>query len=125
MNRFKESADYNTTPLLALRDVNKVYADNNRKSVTVLNNISISINHNEFVSILGPSGCGKSTLLRIIMGLHSYNSGDVLFKGELIKEKVNPFMTMVFQSFGLFPWLTVVENIEFAIESMHIPKAKG
>ena len=58
------------------------------------------------------------------MGLDSYNSGDVLFKGELIKGKVNPFMTMVFQSFGLFPWLTVVENIEFGLESMHIPKTQ-
>ncbi len=124
MDKLKKSAEYVTTPLLALRGVNKKYADNNGKSITVLNNICISINHNEFVSILGPSGCGKSTLLRIIMGLDSYNSGDVLFKGEIINGKVNPFMTMVFQSFGLFPWLTVVENIEFGLESMHIPKAQ-
>lgn len=124
MNNLKKSDEYITTPILALRDVNKEYADNNGKSIPVLNNICLSINHNEFVSILGPSGCGKSTLLRIVMGLDSYNSGDVLFKGELIKGKVNPFMTMVFQSFGLFPWLTVVENIEFGLESMHIPKVQ-
>jgi NitT/TauT family transport system ATP-binding protein len=124
LNKFKKSAEYVTTPLLVLRDVSKEYVDNNGKSITVLNNICLSINHNEFVSIVGPSGCGKSTLLRIIMGLDTYNSGEVLFKGELIDRKVNPFMTMVFQSFGLFPWLTVVENIEFGLESMHIPKVQ-
>lgn len=124
MNKLKKSAECVTTPLLALRDVSKEYVDNNGKSITVLNNICLSINHNEFVSIVGPSGCGKSTLLRIIMGLDTYNSGEVLFKGELIDGKVNSFMTMVFQSFGLFPWLTVVENIEFGLESMHIPKVQ-
>ncbi len=110
------------TPLLDLRNVSKEYSDNTGKSITVLNNISLSINNNEFVSIVGPSGCGKSTLLRIIMGLETYSSGEVLFKGELIKGKVNPLMAMVFQSFGLFPWLSVIENIEFGLESMHITK---
>lgn len=108
--------------LLDLKNVNKVYVSNNRKPITVFENITISVNHNEFVSIVGPSGCGKSTLLRIIMGLEPYTSGNVLFKGDLVSGKVNPSMAMVFQSFGLFPWLTVVENIEFGLESMHIPK---
>lgn len=109
--------------LLDLKNVNKVYVSNNRKPITVFENITISVNHNEFVSIVGPSGCGKSTLLRIIMGLEPYTSGNVLFKGDLVSgNKVNPSMAMVFQSFGLFPWLTVVENIEFGLESMHIPK---
>lgn len=108
--------------LLDLKNVNKVYVSNNRKPITVFENITISVNHNEFVSIVGPSGCGKSTLLRIIIGLEPYTSGNVLFKGDLVSGKVNPSMAMVFQSFGLFPWLTVVENIEFGLESMHIPK---
>ncbi len=121
----KYSIDYGiTTPLLDLRNVSKEYSDNTGKSITVLNNISLSINNNEFISIVGPSGCGKSTLLRIIMGLETYSSGEVLFKGELIKGKVTPFMAMVFQSFGLFPWLSVIENIEFGLESMHISKAQ-
>ena len=121
LNELKFSED-GTTPLLELRNVNKEYTDSDGKSVTVLNNIRLSINHNEFISILGPSGCGKSTLLRIVMGLETYTAGEVLFKGEMIRGKVNPFMAMVFQSFGLFPWLTVVENIEFGLESLHIPK---
>ena len=102
--------------LLNLKNVNKVYVSNNRKPITVFENITISVNHNEFVSIVGPSGCGKSTLLRIIIGLEPYTSGNVLFKGDLVSGKVNPSMAMVFQSFGLFPWLTVVENIEFGLE---------
>lgn len=122
--RKKFSGDDVSTPLLDLRNINKEYVDDKGKSISVLNNISLSINHNEFISILGPSGCGKSTLLRIVMGLETYTAGEVLFKGELIRGKVNPFMAMVFQSFGLFPWLTVVENVEFGLESMHITKAQ-
>jgi NitT/TauT family transport system ATP-binding protein len=118
------SEDDASTPLLDLRNVNKEYVDDKGKSITVLNNISLSINHNEFISILGPSGCGKSTLLRIVMGLETYTAGEVLFKGDLIRGKVNPFMAIVFQSFGLFPWLTVAENVEFGLESIHITKTR-
>jgi NitT/TauT family transport system ATP-binding protein len=118
------SEDDASTPLLDLRNVNKEYVDDKGKSITVLNNISLSINHNEFISILGPSGCGKSTLLRIVMGLETYTAGEVLFKGDLIRGKVNPFMAIVFQSFGLFPWLTVAENVEFGLESIHITKTQ-
>jgi len=101
-----------------------VFYQGKEGTTQVLNQLDFTMNRDEICAIIGPSGCGKSTLLRIIMGLDSYNSGDVLFKGEIINGKVNPFMTMVFQSFGLFPWLTVVENIEFGLESMHIPKAQ-
>ena len=72
----------NSTPLLDLRNVTKEYVDDNGKHNVVLNNINLSISHNEFISIVGPSGCGKSTLLRIIMGLETYTRGEVLFKGE-------------------------------------------
>ncbi|HZA06867.1 MAG TPA: ABC transporter ATP-binding protein [Nitrososphaeraceae archaeon] len=112
-----------STPLLELRNISKEYTDDKDKRITVLNNISLSANDNEFISIVGPSGCGKSTLLRIIMGLETCTRGDILFKGQpMTGGKVNPHMAMVFQSFGLFPWLTVIENIEFGLESMHIPK---
>ena len=113
-----------TTPLLELRNVTKEFIDNNGNCTKILNNINLIINHNEFISIVGPSGCGKSTLLRIMMGLEKYTNGEILFKGMSMKTDgpVNPHMAMVFQSFGLFPWLTVVENVEFGLESMHMPK---
>jgi NitT/TauT family transport system ATP-binding protein len=111
-----------STPLLELNNVTKEYADDNGKRNVVLNNINLSISQNEFISIVGPSGCGKSTLLRIIMGLETYSRGEVLFKGEYVQGKINSSMAMVFQSFGLFPWLSVIENVEFGLESMHIEK---
>ena len=115
-----------TTPLLELRNVTKEFIDNNGNCTKILNNINLIINHNEFISIVGPSGCGKSTLLRIMMGLEKYTNGEILFKGMSMKTDgtVNPHMAMVFQSFGLFPWLTVVENVEFGLESMHMPKVQ-
>jgi NitT/TauT family transport system ATP-binding protein len=122
--KFYEDDDA-STPLLELRNVTKEYTDDNGKSITVLNDIDLSVNYNEFISVVGPSGCGKSTLLRMIMGLERYTRGDILFKGQSMRGgKVNPHMAMVFQSFGLFPWLTVIENVEFGLESMHIPKAQ-
>lgn len=113
-----------SAPLLELRNVTKEYIDNNYNCNKILNNINLIINHNEFISIVGPSGCGKSTLLRIMIGLEKYTEGEILFKGKHMKTDgtVNPYMAMVFQSFGLFPWLTVVENVEFGLESMHMPK---
>lgn len=115
-----------TTPLLELRNVTKEFIDNNGNCTKILNNINLIINHNEFISIVGPSGCGKSTLLRIMMGLEKYTNGEILFKGMSMKTDgtVNPHMAMVFQSFGLFPWLTVVENVEFGLESLHMPKVQ-
>lgn len=110
------------TPLLELKNITKDYVDDRGKKTIVLNNINLSINHHEYISIVGPSGGGKSTLLRIIMGLETCTTGEVLLKGELLKGKVDPHMAMIFQSFGLFPWLTVVENVEFGLESNHIPK---
>jgi NitT/TauT family transport system ATP-binding protein len=111
-----------STPLLELKNITKDYVDDRGKKTVVLNNINLSINHHEYISIVGPSGGGKSTLLRIIMGLETCTTGELLLKGEPLKGKVDPHMAMVFQSFGLFPWLTVVENVEFGLESNHIPK---
>jgi NitT/TauT family transport system ATP-binding protein len=111
--------------LLELKNVSKEYIDDDDRHITVLKDINLSANKHEFISIVGPSGCGKSTLLRIIMGLETSTRGDVLFRGDSTSSgKVNPHMAMVFQSFGLFPWLTVLENVEFGLESMHIPKAQ-
>lgn len=112
-----------SSPILQLTNVTKEYGSNQGgKKLAILKDINLSINKNEFVSIVGPSGSGKSTLLRIIMGLEAPSTGEVFFKGESVGGKVNPFMAMVFQSFGLFPWLTVSQNVEFGLESLHVGK---
>ena len=120
----KESKLKTSSPILELKNVTKEYnAGRDAKMLAILQNVNISINKNEFVSIVGPSGSGKSTLLRIIMGLEAPSSGKVFFKGEEFPAgKVNPFMAMVFQSFGLFPWLTVLQNVEFGLESQFLSK---
>jgi NitT/TauT family transport system ATP-binding protein len=70
--------------------------------------------------LLGPSGCGKSTLLRIIAGLDRATSGTVLYRGQPLNG-VNPHATIVFQTFALYPWLTVQENVEIALKARGLP----
>uniref|UniRef100_A0A7C3RQC8 Nitrate/sulfonate/bicarbonate ABC transporter ATP-binding protein n=1 Tax=Dictyoglomus thermophilum TaxID=14 RepID=A0A7C3RQC8_DICTH len=88
--------------------------------VTVLDNINFTVNEGDFLALLGPSGSGKSTLLRIIAGLIKPNKGKVYFKGKEIKD-INPGVAMVFQNFALFPWLTVLENVELGLKAKGLP----
>jgi ABC-type nitrate/sulfonate/bicarbonate transport system ATPase subunit len=76
----------------------------------------------EFVALLGPSGCGKSTLLRIITGLQRPTSGEVLYRNQPLRG-VNPHATIVFQTFALFPWFTVAENVEIALKARGMPQS--
>ena len=87
---------------------------------TAIESISLSISEGEFVALLGPSGCGKSTLLRIITGLTRASAGEVRYRGNLL-DGVNPAATIVFQSFALFPWLTVLGNVEVALRARNVP----
>ena len=82
----------------------------------VLDCVQVSIHSGEFVALLGPSGSGKSTLLRILAGLIQPSSGQVYFKGQP-QYGPNPHVAIVFQSFALFPWLTVLQNVEIGLES--------
>jgi NitT/TauT family transport system ATP-binding protein len=111
-----------SSPILELRDICKEYVNARGNPTPVLKDVNLAINQGEFISIVGPSGGGKSTLLRIMMGLESFSNGQIYFKGESYKGKVNPFMAMVFQSFGLFPWLTILQNVEFGLESLQLSK---
>lgn len=89
----------------------------------VLDNIDLHVEANEFVTIVGASGCGKSTLLHIIAGLMPASAGAVLMNGEVIEDP-GPDRGMVFQSYTLFPWLTVAENISFGLHLQRLPKAE-
>ena len=93
----------------------------NRQKLLVLDNINLDIEKGEFVCIIGPSGCGKSTLLNIIAGLDSSYEGKVLFKDNPVNY-CDPARLLIFQDLGLFPWLTVRENVEFGLRLKNIAK---
>jgi NitT/TauT family transport system ATP-binding protein len=105
-----------TTALLAARDVMKYFGDDRRP---VLEHVSVELNEGEFVALLGPSGSGKSTLLRILAGLMEPSGGEVLVHGSPL-EGTNPNVAIVFQSFALFPWLDVLQNVELGLLSMDV-----
>lgn len=92
------------------------------KSVTVFSDISFQVSK-EFLCIVGPSGCGKSTLLRIIDGLETPTSGEILFHNQHVWGP-SPKMAMIFQTFALIPWKTVLGNVEMALSVQPIPKAE-
>ncbi|AGA65140.1 ABC-type nitrate/sulfonate/bicarbonate transport system, ATPase component [Liberibacter crescens BT-1] len=92
-------------------------------NLLVLDKVNLNIRSGEIIGLLGRSGSGKSTLLRIIAGLISPSSGQVIFKGEVIKEPPDD-IAMVFQSFALFPWLTVLENVELGLEAKGIDSSE-
>ncbi len=106
--------------LLEARGITKLY-DANGDHVVVLDNVSLELCDGEVVALLGPSGSGKSTLLRIIAGLVAPSRGEVRVHGEVLRG-VNPLVGMVFQSFALFPWLTVLENVELGLLRKDLPK---
>jgi len=90
------------------------------KELKVLENIDLCINKREVVALLGPSGCGKSTLLRILAGLISPTHGEVYYHDKPLHD-LNTGVSIVFQSFALFPWMTVAENIQTALQSRGFP----
>ncbi|WP_172329185.1 ABC transporter ATP-binding protein [Mangrovicoccus sp. HB161399] len=91
-----------------------------------LRGISLSVGHGQFVSLLGPSGCGKSTTLRCIAGFEEVTDGRILFDGKDISRKLpeKRDIGMVFQSYALFPHLTVAQNLAFGLEMRKVPKAQ-
>ncbi len=108
-------------PLLNVRGLSKVLKVNG-SPFPILEDISFNVNDNEFVCIVGPSGSGKSTLLRMVAGLEKPTSGKVSFTGRTGGQGV--VVSMVFQSFALFPWLTVIENVCVGLEAKNVPKDK-
>lgn len=105
---------------LNIRNVSKVF-NGKKTSVEALQSTTFEVREGEFVTILGPSGCGKSTILRVVAGLVEPSSGQVLLDGREITGP-GPDRGMVFQSYTLFPWLTVQKNIEFGLELRQVHK---
>lgn len=106
--------------LVRLLGVTKMYKQPDNYDIRVLDDINLDIKPGEFIALLGPSGSGKSTLLRIITGLSDPSYGTVLYKNRPI-EGPNPHAAMVFQSFALYPWLTVQQNVELGLVAKGAP----
>jgi ABC-type nitrate/sulfonate/bicarbonate transport system ATPase subunit len=109
---------------LAIEGVSRVFPGvRGREPTRALEPTSLAIEDNDFITILGPSGCGKSTLLRIVAGLDRPTSGRVLLDGQPVTGP-GPDRGMVFQSYTLFPWLTVERNIRFGLREKRLPEAE-
>ena len=108
-------------PLVEIQSLSKSYGD-----VVALDDVSLSINENEFFALLGPSGCGKTTLLRVIAGFEEPDSGAVLLSGSNLlslpphKRPIN----LMFQSYALFPHLNVYDNVAYGLRREKLDKAE-
>ena len=107
------------TSLVEVDNVSRTYHKGGGNDLLVLDGVSLTLRRNEIVSLLGRSGSGKSTLLRIFAGLMPPSSGVVRIEGEFVDGPARQ-VAMVFQSFALFPWLTVLENVEIGLEAQGI-----
>lgn len=104
----------NSNILLNLEHVYQVYSSG-QNLFTAVEDINLTLSEGQFVALLGPSGCGKSTLLRIIAGLQKPSQGKVLYRNQPL-HGVNPYASIVFQTFALFPWLSVLDNVDLALK---------
>src|SRR5262249_20182638 len=107
-------------PLLDIRGVRKVYPKPGGGELLVLDDINLRVQEGEILGLLGRTGSGKSTLLRLISGLAQAAGGSINYLGRAV-EGPAPGIAMVFQSFALFPWLTVLENVELGLEALGLP----
>ncbi len=101
----------------------KSFATRKGADVVAVQNMSLHVGSNEFVSLVGPSGCGKSTFLMMAAGLESYTRGAIRMDGRLITGP-GPDRGMVFQSYTLFPWLSVEQNVRFALRKSGLARAE-
>jgi NitT/TauT family transport system ATP-binding protein len=112
-----------TGTLLEVRGCQQAYHKDSVADLVVLDDVNMTLRTGEIVGLLGRSGSGKSTLLRIVSGLLKPTSGDVQWRGTPVTGPVDG-VAMVFQSFALFPWLTVQENVELGLEAQRVPRAE-
>src|SRR6201994_3745758 len=107
--------------LIDIRSCRQAYHKDANADLVVLDGVNLTLREGEIVALLGRSGSGKSTLLRIVSGLLRPTSGEVLWRGAPVTGPADG-VAMVFQSFALFPWLTVQENVEIGLEARGVPR---
>jgi len=110
-------------PKVGLSEICLSYRTQSGERLLALDHINLQVKAGEFLCIVGPSGCGKSTLLHLIAGLHQQTSGQVLIDGHSVKGPGTDRI-LIFQELGLFPWLTVGDNIEFGMKMKGVSKAE-
>ncbi|MGY4676140.1 spermidine/putrescine ABC transporter ATP-binding protein PotA [Pasteurella sp. P03HT] len=105
-------------PIIELRSITKSYGNK-----TIIENFNLTINNGEFLTILGPSGCGKTTVLRLLAGLEELDSGHIILDGEDITDvpAEQRYVNTVFQSYALFPHMTIFENVAFGLRMQKVP----
>jgi len=108
---------------VGLSDICLSYRTQTGERLLALDHINLQVRAGEFLCIVGPSGCGKSTLLHLVAGLHSQTSGHVLVDGHPVQGPGTDRI-LIFQEHGLFPWLTVAENVEFGMKMKGMAKAE-
>jgi NitT/TauT family transport system ATP-binding protein len=109
---------------LELRNLAKTYFDPYAGShVTAVHDVSLEVHQGDFVSVVGPSGCGKTTILNMVAGFIPHSGGEMLLNGKAINGP-GPERGVVFQSFALFPWKTVLDNVGFGPKMRGVPKAE-
>ncbi len=106
-------------PIIAASNLEKFYPQPDGSRIQVIAPTNIAIYPGQIIALLGPSGCGKSTMLRMLTGLSPTSGGTVFWHGQPVRDE-SPNVSIVFQSFALFPWLTVLENVEAPLEARGI-----
>ena len=108
-------------PIIEIVNVEKSFKKGDRQELLVLDNINFKMYEGEIVAVLGKSGSGKSTLMRIMAGLIGASAGTVMYRGKPVSKPVRG-IAMVFQSFALLPWLTVLQNVELGLEAIGVDR---
>lgn len=108
-------------PIIEVVEVQKSFRTGDRQELLVLDHINFKMDEGEIVAILGKSGSGKSTLLRIIAGLIGASGGEVFYRGRTVRGPVHG-ISMVFQTFALLPWMTVLQNVELGLEAIGVSR---
>jgi NitT/TauT family transport system ATP-binding protein len=114
------TANTTVAPIIEARQLEKFYVQPDGSRIQVIAATDLAVYPGQIIALLGPSGCGKSTLLRMLTGLAPASAGGVLWHGQPVRGET-PNVSIVFQSFALFPWLTVIENVEAPLEARGMP----